>query len=59
VYVEERRMCGKGVCVGKAYVGDPGLFHFVALRPYHGTREMQKCQKTVIYNVGAQCNEVE
>jgi hypothetical protein len=37
----------------------PGLFHFVALRPYNGMEEVQMRQNTLKIIVGAQCNEVK
>jgi hypothetical protein len=38
---------------------DPGLLHFVPLRPYHGIQEMRMRQKREEEIVGAQWNEVQ
>jgi hypothetical protein len=46
--------------IGVKNVGRPGLFHFVALRPYcSGMEEAQMHKKCEYQRVGAQCNEVE
>ncbi|HEY5002825.1 MAG TPA: hypothetical protein VII61_06715, partial [Ktedonobacteraceae bacterium] len=39
--------------------GRPGLFHFVALRPYYGMYETHILQNMIKSLVGAQCNAVE
>jgi len=44
---------------GGAYGGSPGLFHFVALRPYNDNIPFMMDLHLVCAIVGAQCNEVE